>query len=42
MFDFLTLSQTLYAAVLSDTMDGMVLQARAMRSFVRRWMTVLY
>jgi 4-hydroxy-4-methyl-2-oxoglutarate aldolase len=35
MFDFAALSQTLYSAVLSDTMDGLGLQARAMRSFVR-------
>lgn len=35
MFDFATLSKTLYSAVLSDTMDGMGLQSRAMQSFVR-------
>ncbi|MGQ0567805.1 MAG: RraA family protein [Gemmobacter sp.] len=35
MFDFASLSQTLYSAVLSDTMDSLDLQARAMRSFVR-------
>lgn len=41
MFDFPMLSKTLYSAVLSDKMDGMGLQARAMRCFVRRRMTVL-
>jgi 4-hydroxy-4-methyl-2-oxoglutarate aldolase len=35
MFDFASLSQTLYSAVLSDTMDGLGLHARALRSFVR-------
>jgi 4-hydroxy-4-methyl-2-oxoglutarate aldolase len=35
VFDFAALSQTLYSAVLSDTMDGLGLQSRAMRSFVR-------